>query len=98
LEWKFVAFPRSAGRKLAVCGIDDRLQRSPPQVELTAEPAARCKSHQLCGTLRWRKCDQSIERPSLRRSGHLVMLGIRIGTQIHRLAERAAVLTEHLEP
>src|SRR5262249_17975110 len=50
-ECEFFQFPCFSGRKLAVFCIDDGLQRSPAQVELAAEPAARSESHQLCGTL-----------------------------------------------
>src|SRR5262245_11529477 len=96
-ECEFFEFHCCAGSKLEIFRIDDHLQQSPAQIELTAEASARSESHQLYWTLRRRKRDQAVERAAVRRGRHLVMLRVRVGTHVFRFADGPAVLAQHLE-
>src|SRR5262249_20545249 len=76
-ECEFLQFPCLTRREFEIFCVDHSLQRLAAQIELAAETAARSEGHQLCRTLRRRKRDQTIERTSLRRRRHLVVLRIR---------------------
>ena len=100
VEREFFERPRFAGSNRQPFGVDDNLKRRSARsahAERAAEATTRCERERLDVLSRRRERQQTVEGSRVRRFKQFVVLRVGVLTVVHRRAQRAAGLREHLK-